>query len=427
MFAVFCQIKRLEIKLVNNEEKCISIQSFVLGKKTIICGVLLILAILFNYKYLNFSIKNINYFFDIGLKERTILAPLGISFITFSAISYLVDIYTGKAKAGNIIDCLLYLTFFPKIVSGPIVLWRDFQNQIQTREININKCVNGVNRIIIGFAKKLILADMFGMCIGEIQKSAAYGIDIISAWLCVLLYMLQIYYDFAGYSDIAIGVAKILGFDFKENFNFPYRSRSISEFWRRWHISLGTWFREYVYIPLGGSRMGKTRTIINLAVVFFLTGIWHGASWTYIIWGATNGGIVIIERIISDKSINKKIPNIIKWSFSMFVVMICWELFRFQNMSDFWSWVSIMLGRTTFAHIDLTWRYFLDYRMIVLTSIGILGATVLGESKILVAKEQIVKTKIGFAMQEALLLCLFVVSLFCMVSSSYHPFIYFQY
>ncbi|MBP3673227.1 MAG: MBOAT family protein [Oscillospiraceae bacterium] len=216
-------------------------------------------------KYSNLLIKLWNWLQD-SVESKSVSAALGLSFITFSAISYLVDIYRGNASAGTLIDCALYITFFPKVVSGPIVLWKDFKDQIHCGRSSLNQTVDGLNRIMIGFAKKMILADQFGLCLSKIPDSR---VDVATAWGAAFLYMLQIYFDFSGYSDIAIGLAKIFGFDFKENFNYPYRSKSISEFWRRWHISLGTWFREYIYIPLGGSRNGLKTTLRNLAVVFF--------------------------------------------------------------------------------------------------------------------------------------------------------------
>lgn len=403
--------------------------TLLLGKAKVfyIIGLLLVLLALFYYKYFNFTIDNLNSLLGLGIKDRTILAPLGISFITFSAISYLTDVYTGRAKPGSLIDCALYITFFPKVVSGPIVLWRYFASGLPQRTINIDNCLAGINRIIIGFAKKLILADMFGLYIHKIETSGAYGIDSATAWLSALLYMLQIYYDFAGYSDIAIGLAKVTGFDFKENFNFPYRSRSISEFWRRWHISLGTWFKEYVYIPLGGSRIGKGRTLLNLAIVFALTGIWHGANWTYILWGSINGVMVILERVVEYKKFYQKTPDMLKWLFSMFVTLICWELFRFQHIQDFWNWVLIAVGYVTYPSVNFTWEYFLDLRLSVLVIIGILGATALGRDSVqeLLCKNN--NAKGYLVLKETLLLTLFFISILCMVNSTYSPFIYFQY
>ena len=238
--------------------------------------------IYFKYTYILADVWN--YLFKREIQAQSSLAPLGISFITFSAISYLVDIYRGDEKAGSFIDCTLYLSFFPKVVSGPVVMWKDFKNQISTRTWDLDKCVYSLNRIMIGFVKKLILADQFGAFIASVSFYEG-GMDSITALGTMFAYMLQIYFDFSGYSDIAIGLAGLFGFEFKENFHFPYCSKSISEFWRRWHISLGTWFREYVYIPLGGSRCGKMKTMRNQAIVFLLTGIWHGAGWNYLLWG----------------------------------------------------------------------------------------------------------------------------------------------
>ena len=389
-----------------------------------LCGLILLLV---HFKYTGMLAQVWNSIFRGSMQPHAVLAPLGISFITFSAVSYLADIYSGKAPAGNLIDCALYLSFFPKVVSGPIVLWRDFQPQISERRTGLDRAVDGINRIMIGFAKKLILADMFGSCIAEIQSAAISGIDAVSAWGAVLLYMLQIYYDFAGYSDIAIGLAKLFGFDFRENFNFPYRSMSITEFWRRWHISLGTWFREYVYIPLGGSRQGMRRTLWNLAVVFALTGIWHGAGWNYILWGAVNGAFVLLERVIWNRSWYQKTPGAVKWGAASLITMMCWELFRFQSVSGVVSWLKIMLGITRFQEVLFTWQYFFDLRMVFLTAVGILGATVLGGPKVRAAYRSAVATKAGVAVQEAGLLVLFALSILCMVNSTYSPFIYFQY
>ena len=215
------------------------------AKIALVCFVLCALFALFRCKYWQFVFG------------KPVHAALGISFLTFSALSYLIDVYKDKANAGCFLDCALYLSFFPKVVSGPIVLWRDFKPQIVGRRISVEDVTDGINHIMMGFAKKLVLADTFGACIAEMNPS--YGVDVPTAWGAALLYMLEIYYDFSGYSDIAIGTALLFGFRIKANFDFPYRSSSITEFWRRWHISLGAWFKEYVYIPLGGSRMGQRK------------------------------------------------------------------------------------------------------------------------------------------------------------------------
>ena len=389
-------------------------------------AVILTLIVLIRYKYSDFL--NLN-FARLGIKFRKglmLTAPLGISFIVFTSVSYLEDIKKGRADAGSFLDCAEYISFFPKIVSGPIILWRDFRPQLKHSRTSLHGMVSGINRICTGFAKKVLLADIFGYTIAQIETKGALGIDTFTVWLTVIMYMLQIYYDFAGYSDIAIGLMKILGFDCRENFDFPYRSLSITEFWKRWHISLGSWFREYVYIPLGGSRKGLGRTLLNLAVVYSMTGIWHGASWTYIVWGAINGILVIAERVIMNKPFYKKIPSFVKWLFTMFVVMLFWELFRFPRIQDAADCIRRMFVHST-DHVFFTWRYFLDTRLKFLLLTGILGATVLGSPKLKGLWLKISPTKWGFAVQETVMITLLLLSVIAMISSSYHPFIYFQY
>lgn len=376
------------------------------------------------FNYTGILAKGWNWLFSDNIEVRTLVAPLGISFITFSSISYLTDIYRGHSTNGSLLDCMFYLTFFPKIVSGPIILWKDFQEQINVRKITIENSVNGLNRIMIGFAKKVILADSFGSCIVSIGTT---GIDSITAFGTIVLYMLQIYYDFSGYSDIAIGLSNLLGFNVKENFNFPYRSTSISEFWRRWHISLGTWFRQYVYFPLGGSRTGYNKTLRNLAIVFVLTGVWHGAGWNYILWGFINCFFVLLERVIQNKSFYIKTPSAVKYGVTMFIVMLFWQFFRFQNVSDVTNVFGIALGVISFDRIFYTWEYYFDMKMVTLSIIGILGATILGNSKIHETYQKFISKNVGFFLQEVVLIGLFVISILFIVNLTYSPFIYFQY
>lgn len=383
-----------------------------------------VIGLLVYYKYTGFLTQIFGWLFATQATARSVLAPLGISFITFSAISYLVDIYRGDAPAGDLIDCALYLSFFPKVVSGPIVLWKDFRTQMGSRKVTLDGFVEGISRIMIGFAKKVLLADQFGAAIANIGTS---GIDQLAALGTLLLYMLQIYYDFAGYSDIAIGLAKLFGFNFKENFDFPYRSKSISEFWRRWHISLGTWFREYVYFPLGGSRGGLKTTLRNLAVVFALTGIWHGAGWNYILWGAVNGAFVLLERVIRDRKAYQKTPDWIKYLATMLITMLCWQLFRFPTLRDAVRWMEVIAGLLRFETVAFTWQYYFDARLITFVIVGTLGATVLGSSRLKTWYQKIATNPAVAAVQNLILLVLFVLAIMFMVNSTYSPFIYFQY
>ena len=394
------------------------------AKFIVTAGAVLILLCLIYYKYSMFLLQIWNSVFRTEIVMNTVFAPLGISFIAFSAISYLTDIYRGKAENGSLIDCTLFLCFFPKVVSGPIVLWQDFEKMIGKRRHSMEQITDGLNRIMIGFAKKVLLADVLGECVASIGTT---GIDQITAAGSILLYMLQIYYDFAGYSDIAIGLAKLFGFDFKENFNFPYRSKSISEFWRRWHISLGTWFREYVYFPLGGSRVSRFKTLRNLAVVFALTGIWHGAGWNYILWGFINGVIVVVEHMVKDKKFYKKIPDWIKYTFTMVVVLLFWELFRFQSVKDAAVTIGIALGAVSAAPVLYTWKYYFDARIIVFALIGIIGATLFGSERVKKLHQKFISTPAGYFVQEIVLLVIFAATILFIVNSTYSPFIYFQY
>ena len=267
------------------------------------------------------------------------------------------------------------------------------------------------------------MADTFGACIA----STLENIDVPTAWGVALLYMLQIYFDFSGYSDIAIGLSNMLGFKFSENFNFPYLSLSITEFWRRWHISLGTWFREYIYFPLGGSKLGKKRAIFNVAVVFILTGIWHGAGWTYMLWGIINGICNIIEKLIGDKTWYKKTPKAIKWLCTMGVTFFAWELFRFDDISSCIQWFKIMFGQIEFSNIPYTWQYYFDLRMIILILVAIISATLFGLPKVQSTYQSIIQTPYGYSIYQLILIVLFIISILFMVNSTYSPFIYFQY
>ncbi len=385
-------------------------------------GVIVAALVLFKYPY--YLSKLCGFVSGTDVPETSIIAPIGISFITFSAISYLTDIYRGHATAGSLIDGALYLMFFPKVISGPIVLWKDFQPQIFVRSSSLDLTVTGLNRIICGMAKKAILADTFGAYLADFS---ANPMDRITAFTALIIYALQLYYDFSGYSDVAIGLSNLFGFQFKANFNFPYRSKSISEFWRRWHISLGTWFREYVYFPLGGSRCSQARTAFNLAVVFALTGIWHGTGLNYLLWGLINGAFVIAEHYWQHQSFYKKIPNAVKYICTMTIVVLFWQLFYYNNLADVGRNMGTILGFVQPGELVYTWKYNIDARLIVLIIVGILGATVLGSPKLTAYYKKISANPVVFVVQEIGLLLLFVLSILFIVNSTYSPFIYFQY
>lgn len=405
----------------DGEKACgkISLAVFVLSG-----SILMVLFCLIHYKYMPLLADIWNYLFRGNLVKESILAPIGISFITFSAISYLVDIYRKDAPPGSLLDCMLYLSFFPKVISGPIVLWKDFKPMLKGRTMTLEGFVEGINRIMIGFAKKLVLADQFGACAANVIAGET---DVITGWGMAFLYMLQIYYDFSGYSDIAIGLSRLLGFEFRENFNFPYRSTSISEFWRRWHISLGRWFREYIYFPLGGSRVVKGKALRNVAVVFILTGVWHGAGWNYILWGGINGAMVMLEKIIKDKNFYQKQPAVLKWFVTMGITFFCWQFFRFPRLQETGEWLKLMFGMLEVETVYYSWRHYFDAQMITLMVVGAVGAVLFGSKKVQRIYERCVSGKVGFFVREIVLLLSFSTAILFMINSTYSPFIYFQY
>ena len=363
-------------------------------------------------KYFNFFIINFNRIFKIDLQQKNIIVPLGISFIIFEAISYILDVYWKKAKTGTLLDVTLFLSFFPKIVSGPIVLWRDFSSQVNNRKSSFELFYKGIEKIMIGFAKKVIIADTLGLTVSSIIGNLENGIDSITAIGGMLCYTLQLYYDFSGYSDIAIGISNCLGFEIKENFNFPYISDSITEFWRRWHISLGTWFREYLYIPLGGNKKGNV--YLNLFIVFLVTGIWHGARWNYILWGMIHGVFIMLERYLSKKtSWYNKINIIYKKIFTFFIISFSWVIFMLPGLSAVKRYYIYMFSISN-ETLNFTYRYYFDKRVILLLIIAITGAIFFKEIK---------DEKIKMLVYPIL----FILAIIFMINSTYSPFLYFQF
>lgn len=305
-------------------------------RKKLFCAVAIFgnLSLLAYYKYFGFLVENsplVNYISEHRYSD--IILPIGISFFTFQGISYLLDVYRKETPPENsIIRLGLYISFFPQLVAGPIVKYKELSSFLTHRVTSIDKTVAGSMRFIRGLAKKVIIADTLALVVDAIFLENLSALPTAVAWTGVLLYSLQIYYDFSGYSDMAIGLGLIFGFKIPENFNYPYISQSIREFWQRWHISLSTWFRDYLYIPLGGNRLGNNRTLFNLCVVFFLTGLWHGASWNFVLWGLVHGLFMIVERLSSFEKV--KLPSFIKHLYVLMVVGLSWVLFRLPSFAD---------------------------------------------------------------------------------------------
>ena len=286
------------------------------------------IGLLLFFKYTDFFITNINSLLGSNISLLYIVMPIGISFFTFQALSYVIDIYNGKSKPANsLVDFMTYLSLFPQLVAGPIVRYNDVFKELVSREVNYDNFSYGVSRFIIGLSKKVLLANVLGEFVGNLVD-----VNFLSSWLKPILFTLQIYFDFSGYSDMAIGLGKMFGFSFLENFNYPLISSSITDFWRRWHISLSSWFRDYVYIPLGGNRVSKFKWIRNIMIVWFLTGFWHGASWNFIIWGMYFGFILLIEKLYIGKYLKK--TKVFKYIYSLLIIIIGFLIFNTTNVSD---------------------------------------------------------------------------------------------
>jgi len=315
-------------------------------KKILWLGIAGNLLLLGFYKYFNFILANINKaseVFDVSFQNDPVHLPIGISFFTFQAISYIADVYTKKSKAvRNPLDLGLYITLFPQLIAGPIVQFNDIKEALKSRIITLKAYVYGIDRFLIGLAKKVIIANGVSVFVDDIFSLTGGDLTAPLAWLGVIAYSIQIYFDFSGYSDMAIGIGRMLGFKFVENFNFPYISKNIGEFWRRWNISLGSWFREYVYIPLGGSRVKDYQVYFNLGVVFLLTGIWHGASWNFVIWGIFNGAAVMIERLFLGKLLKKHWVGF-SHVYALLVILFNWVFFRADSLRHALSYIKAMI------------------------------------------------------------------------------------
>ena len=303
------------------------------SKLFLVISIILILLNLFIFKYLDFSIGIINSIFKTNIGLTKLVLPIGISFYTFQILSYVIDLYWGKVGVQkNYFRLLLYVSFFPQLIAGPIVRYETVEKEISDRKTTLDGFISGFKRFIWGLAKKVIVANNVAIfCDYVYNNYSSYGSNIL--WVAAVCYTLQIYFDFSGYSDMAIGLGKMFGFNFLENFNYPYIATSINDFWRRWHISLSTFFRDYVYIPLGGNRVSKIKFIRNIFIVWLLTGIWHGASYNFILWGLYYAILLLIEKMVTGKYI-EKLPKVLKILYSLFFITLGWVIFRVENIND---------------------------------------------------------------------------------------------
>lgn len=388
----------------------------------LLLGIILNLLLLFYYKYYDFFVSNVNTLFNSSLSIKNIVLPIGISFFTFQGMSYIIDIYRNDAKVNkNIFSVALYIALFPQLVAGPIIKYKDINNQIKFRKESIEFFSYGINRFVVGLSKKVIISDILGAMADNIFNLSNTSIDMPTAWIGAICYTFQIYFDFSGYSDMAIGLGYLFGFQFPENFNYPYISKSITEFWRRWHISLSTWFREYLYIPLGGNRKGNV--YLNLFIVFLVTGLWHGASWSFIVWGLWHGFFMIIERLIKNKMWYKKIPSFIKLVSTMLIVIVGWVLFRASSLKAALEYLAIMVGLIKFNDMTFTYQYFINKKFIFWVIIAIIGSTPIISN----VSKRYKNNKLFQLISMIIISILFIVSMIFIINSTYSPFIYFQF
>jgi alginate O-acetyltransferase complex protein AlgI len=412
----------LGILIHNNQKK---------GKIILTIGVLLNLAALGYFKYANFVISNINLLLkEINLSDslpliRDLTLPIGISFFTFQGLSYLVDVYRKETPAQkSIIDLGLYVSLFPQLIAGPIVRYHDVALQLKNR-INLpDNFLIGVERFVIGLAKKMILANTFAYMADYIIPLRNEEVSSLLAWIGILSYSLQIYFDFSGYSDMAIGLGRMMGFSFLENFNYPYISNSIKEFWRRWHISLSSWFRDYLYIPIGGSRGKLSRTYINLLIVFFVTGLWHGASWNFVLWGMFHGIFLISEKLFLEK-ILVRTSKIISHVYTLLVVITAWVFFRVENFESAIIYIKRMYlfvgnSQASQSHLD----FILNPENIIISILGLFFVTPLSRKISSRVHQSSMLLKYGYVM---FLFALLLVDMFYLGASTYNPFIYFRF
>lgn len=396
------------------------------AKRIVLSSVCINLGLLIFFKYSGFIISNFNLLFGTQLKVPDIALPIGISFYTFQTMSYTIDVFRKEAPAQrNIINLGAYVTMFPQLIAGPIVRYQTVANQLNDRKETQARFANGVQRFVIGLGKKVLLANNIGLLWDEISSTDISNLSVLTSWLGVIAFGLQIYFDFSGYSDMAIGLGKMFGFELLENFNYPYLSQSITEFWRRWHISLGTWFRDYVYIPLGGNRKGRWRTYFNVFVVWFLTGLWHGASWNFVLWGLYFGVIITIEKVFLMKWLNQ-VPSIIRHIYTLFLLLIGWGLFAFDNFTYLKAYFKVMFGLEEVELYNQTTLYYFSSNMILLIILVIASTPLL---KLIYHK--LIQSKCSLIIELIIIpvTCFLILTLSTayLVDSSYNPFLYFRF
>ena len=396
------------------------------GKKaaalaTLVVSIVLSLALLGFFKYSGFIVSNINYIFGISLAAPKVALPIGISFYTFQALSYVIDVYRQNTKAQkNYINFAMYISLFPQLIAGPIVKYTDIENQMTGRTFDFNGIFEGLKRFTAGLGKKVIFANSLGAVYNTVSATSNKG--MLLAWLGAICFTLQIYFDFSGYSDMAIGLGRMFGFEFPENFNYPYTSKSITDFWRRWHITLSVWFKEYVYIPLGGNRKGTKRQIFNLFLVWMLTGLWHGAAWQFVIWGLYYFVILVLEKFVFGKFL-EKLPSVIRRIYALLLIILGWVVFAADSFKTAASFYAAMFGFCGLAGTNAAFLWLSFLPIIIIAAVFSTPVPKQLGNKVLAKFSAVTREAV---MGVGCLLLLFLCVVF-LVGDTYNPFLYFRF
>lgn len=393
-------------------------------KAIFINSIIINLGILGFFKYYGFVVDNINTIFNLNIEVDTLPLPVGISFYTFQTMSYVIDVYLGKVQAQkNIISFGTYVTMFPQLVAGPIVKYSDIDMQLQERKVTFDRFGEGMELFIKGLALKVLLANNIGLLWTSVKTTSISELTILTAWMGIIAFAFQIYFDFRGYSAMAQGLGKMFGFDFPENFNYPYISKSVTEFWRRWHISLGSWFREYVYIPLGGNRTGLIKQLRNLLIVWFLTGLWHGANWNFIVWGLYFGLFVTLEKLFLLKWLKNRM-SFIGHVYTLIIVLIGWVFFEFENLAVAIDFIGTMFGFNQSVFLDNKTLYYLTTNCMLFIVLAICSTPFPQRAFVYIREKSKLPGAIGIPV---FYLVLVVLSTAYLVNATYNPFLYFRF
>jgi len=393
------------------------------AKWALVASVAVNLSLLGVYKYAGFFVSQLNALTGLALPVPQLSLPIGISFYTFQTMSYTIDVYRDHVRPQrNLISFGAFVSMFPQLIAGPIVRYADVEAALYQRQLSLEGFSKGIWRFLLGLAKKLLFANAIGLVFSNIQAQPVEGLGALTAWLGIVCYFFQIYYDFSGYSDMAIGLGKMLSFDFPENFRYPYAATSVTDFWRRWHMTLSSWFRDYVYIPLGGNRHGKARQLFNLLITWLLTGFWHGASWNFVLWGLYYFAFLALEKLFLSKWLDRA-PKFLGWAYTLLVTLVGWVLFAFESLPQGLAYLSRMFGAAPLLDAGFVYAFLSCLPLLVLMALGAVGLPAALASRW--SSRLRPGAEGGLRLLAALVLLLLCTA--SVTAGSYNPFLYFRF